>query len=202
MENFRYPIDLTHQVKVEVDAASTTIEGGRYKPRNGHASFAEVSEVFVSDTGGGSARSRTLALLLKDGRTVGFAVSLPRASVGTQGAPTVDHEAAMTGFHAAAASILRSVALARPDLQVELGPTPAERKQLKIIGGCGLAALLVVLLLFRPIDLANYATTIPYLGWAVVGVIYGWSNWKSKPTHVAIGELASLIAQQPHKLAV
>lgn len=200
MENVTYPIDLKRLASVDIGSSGVTVAGVN-KQNDGHADFAQVAGIFVCDSGG-RASQRRLILLLNDGRTVGFLVSLNPMSPGTQGAPVVDHDAAMKGFHTAAAATLRQLALARPDLQtVELAPPPAERMHMKIVGGCGLLVVIVLLLVFAPPDLANMRTLLPYLGWLALGAIFGWSNWVAKPKHVSISKLGDLIAGQPSKLS-
>lgn len=71
---------------------------------------------------------------------------------------------------------------------------------LRVFGACGLAALLALLLLFRPINLASNMTLIPYLGWAVVAALYVWSNWIQKWKKIPISKLAESLATQPAKL--
>jgi hypothetical protein len=196
---FGYPVSLSHDFQIEVGSDGVTING-RSKSESGHAMFADVAGIFIWDSGG-SLNERALALSLQDGRTVAFRVPLKRPHAGTEGAPTWDHETAMKEFHAAASSVLRQLILARPELQlVERSPPPSVRRMLRVFGACGLAALLALLLLFRPINLASNLTLIPYLGWAVVAALYVWSNWIQKWKKIPISKLAESLATQSAKL--
>lgn len=199
MPSFGYPVSLNQDFQIEIDSDSLTVRG-RHKNEGGHARFADVAGIFIWDSGG-YINERAISLSLQDGRTVAFRVPLKRPQVGTEGAPTWDHDTAMAEFHAAASLVLRQLMLVRPQLQlVERSPTPSERRLLKILGACGLVALGGLLLLFRPIIPANSMTVVPYLGWAIMAAIYVWANWVQKWKRIAISKLADSLATRPAKL--
>lgn len=198
LETYEFPITLKRSVKVDVDSAGVTIEGA-YRS-NGHAAFARIVGVFAADSSSGAVKARTLELLVDDGRTLGISLMMNKPSGGTEGAPVVDDQAAMQGFHNAAASILRNLELARPELQAELGPTPSTRRLLRVIFGASAVVLLMMLLVWRPLDLNNTVTMIPYVGLVVVAVVGVWFWWLRKPKHAPLRVLADAFAIQAPRL--
>lgn len=198
METYTFPVALKRTVKVDVDSSGVKIEGAF--GGNGHAEFTRIVGVFATDSSS-NAKIRALELLVENGSTLGISLMMKKPSVGTEGAPVIDYEAAMQGFHNAAASILRNLELARPELQAELGPAPSTRRVLRIMFSAGLAVLLGMLLLWRPADLNITTTLIPYGGWVVIAVLGVWRLWLHTPQRMSLGALADAFAIQAPRLA-
>jgi len=191
MRTFVYPQTETTTTTVALEDDSVSVQSHGRPVRR--VRFADASGVYFADFGG-TGSSRSISIEQQGGHPVDFTLRLGKPGNGVEGAPKLDHEAAMRGFHEATSETLRALADARPDLQATFGMSPTARKWSAIIFGILAVLAIAALLSFARMDVSNPLTLAPLLVLAILGGRFIWSAWIQKRRHVALKDLANKLA--------